>query len=251
MQQEDTIGNSQQGNENSIQMDALTLFDTLTKAAVEGTPIDDRRKDAIHAQRGLLASLDAGTIRQQLLRLLGGAEVLPVLLEYGDVLAVVIPEIEPALGFDQKSPWHVYDVWEHTARALAEAPKEEVLVRLALLFHDLGKPICFSVDETGRGHFYGHPRVGALIAQRRMKALGFDTESIEIVTELIFLHLDALTPDKADNWLMRLGEAQLRRLLALKRADSLAHHEDAIEKRIEKLKAFSQALEALYLPGKP
>ena len=78
-----------------------------------------------------------------------------VLLEYPDILGVVLPEILPCVGFDQRNPHHCYDVWEHTARAVGAAPPTRVL-RWTMLLHDLGKPKCFTQDANGIGHFYGH-----------------------------------------------------------------------------------------------
>lgn len=230
-------------------LDPQTMLCLLRAAAVDGTPLTAGQSRATHAQRGILASADLGLVREELLRILQGSHVLGVLLEYGDVLAVIIPEIAAALNFDQRSPWHRYDVWEHTCRALAAATGGDVLVRLALLFHDLGKPICFSLDDRGRGHFYGHTIVGANITRRRMRDLCFDQEDIDTVSDLVSLHLEHLQSERVDRFLFRLGEAQLLRLLELQRADSLAHHEDAVPARMAKLDAFASALDDLLQRG--
>ena len=76
---------------------------------------------------------------------------------------VVLPEIMPMLGFDQRNPHHIYDVLEHSAVVTEHVPAEPVL-RWAALLHDCGKPACFTVDDQGVGHFAGHPKAGAAIA---------------------------------------------------------------------------------------
>ena len=74
----------------------------------------------------------------------------------------IIPEMEPCIGFQQNSPYHIYDVWGHIATAVDEAAGD-YLVRMALLFHDIGKPQCYQVDENGIGHFHGHGHISAEI----------------------------------------------------------------------------------------
>lgn len=66
------------------------------------------------------------------------------------------------VGFAQHNIHHCYDVYTHTAVAVDHVPPE-VTLRLAALFHDLGKPATFSMGEDGQGHFYGHPKVSAAL----------------------------------------------------------------------------------------
>lgn len=181
--------------------------------------------------------------KEELCALLQGEQALNALLHSSEELARAIPEIRATVGFDQKSPWHCYDVWEHTCHAVAAASSDDPLIRLVLLFHDLGKPVCFSQDSTGRGHFYGHARVGMLIAQKRLDALGFDESARDAVAQLIYLHLENLETDKVERFLFRLGETQLKRLIAVQYADNLAHHPDAIPARLERLDRFVRALD--------
>jgi tRNA nucleotidyltransferase (CCA-adding enzyme) len=161
-----------------------------------------------------------------------GAQVLPVLLAYSDVLAVVIPEITAAVGHDQKSPYHQYDVWEHTARAIAAA-KPDPVVRLALLMHDLGKPETFTVDERGCGHFYGHDRRGEEIARERMAALRFSNETLNRVQWAVRDHRKYFGPEHMLKWLHRLGEQQLRLLIDVKRGDMAAHVDSVAAQGLE------------------
>lgn len=74
--------------------------------------------------------------------MLCGENILSVLMAFPDILSVFIPEIAQTVGFDQKNPAHPYDLWEHTARSV-DATQPDSLIRLTLLFHDLGKPRAF------------------------------------------------------------------------------------------------------------
>lgn len=93
-----------------------------------------------------------------------------LLLRYGPILAEAVPVLKPTLGFDQHSPHHAYDVYGHTARVVAQVPSE-LVIRWAALLHDVGKPACFTADETGRGHFHGHAEVGADLADQALREL--------------------------------------------------------------------------------
>ena len=124
--------------------------------------------------------------------------------------------------FSQNNPHHIYDVYLHTLHVVEAVPPERVL-RLAALFHDCGKPSCYTEDEQGIGHFYGHPAAGAAIAEQALRRLRLDNDTIRQVVTLVTYHDVPLEPTRAcvRRWLNRLGEAALRRLLLLKRADNL------------------------------
>jgi tRNA nucleotidyltransferase (CCA-adding enzyme) len=227
-----------------LQEDALRIMRALRFSANLGFAIDEGLATALHENRSLLSHIAPERIGGELLRMLVGDYVLSVLLAYPDVLAVFIPEIAPTVGHDQKTPYHCYDIWEHSAHAVA-AGKADARVRLALLLHDLGKPESFSIDEDGRGHFRGHDARGEKIARVRLKALRFSNALIEDVSVAVCYHQTALWPDDVLRWLSRLGEDRLRLLLEVKRGDIAAHADDVaqrgfaymnlIEKRLDEL----------------
>ena len=206
-----------------LEEDALRILRCLRFAGTLGLAVDGLTALAVHRRREELREIAAERIAAELTKLLCGAHAVPVLLDYADVLAVVIPEIAPAVGFDQRNPHHCYDVWEHSVRALAAAPPEAV-VRYALLLHDLGKPETFSLDEQGVGHFYDHGRASAEIARRVCRRLRLDRHTSETVERLVRWH-DVeipLTEKGLRRQLRRFGEEDLRRLLQIKRGDNLA-----------------------------
>ena len=98
----------------------------------------------------------------------------------------IIPELQEEDGFDQKSPWHIYDVWEHTAVATSNSePDNEV--RTALLLHDIGKPSSYQDDGDVR-HFNGHAEKSAEIAEGILKRLGYKDQQVERICYLIKNH---------------------------------------------------------------
>lgn len=206
--------------------DALRILRALRFSAVLGYTIDPATANAIHALKAHLTEIAPERIREEFLKLIMGKDALRVLREYADVVYVFLPEIGPLVGFDQKNPHHDFDVWEHTLHALAAAPCEKTL-RLATLFHDMGKPSCFALDSAGVGHFYGHAEKSAEIADSVMQRLRFDNETRERVVSLVRMH-DVLPHPETRQFSRirsRYGDEFLFSWLALIRADRTGQKE--------------------------
>lgn len=142
------------------------------------------------------------------------------LVAFAPILTQVLPELIPSVGFQQHSPHHRYDVFTHTAHVV-EAVPAELSLRWAALLHDVGKPACFTQDETGRGHFKGHAKVSQELADEILLRLKAPTALRKQVTELIGLHMTKLERDKKllRRRLGKLGAEQLELLLCLQEAD--------------------------------
>lgn len=160
---------------------------TLRFSSVLGFTVEERTAAALHRCAPLLRDIAAERLLSETDRLLCGAHVLPVLLAYPDVLGVFLPELLPCVGLDQRNRHHLYDVWEHTARSVAAIPPEPVL-RWAMLLHDVGKPACFTVDDQGVGHFYGHPKVSASLAEELCRRLRMDKRTAHEIVTLVQWH---------------------------------------------------------------
>ena len=213
--------------ERRFQEDALRILRTLRFSATLGFAIDADTHRSLRERRDDLRYVAAERVREELTKLLCGAEVLRVLLEDPQVLGVVLPEILPCVGFDQHNRHHCYDVWGHTAHAVAAAPSDPVL-RWAMLLHDLGKPSCFTLDEQGVGHFHGHHRPSAEMAETVCRRLRFDRAAAQQICMLVRYHDRPipLTERAIRRAMNQLGVEGLRQLCAVKRADNLAQHPD-------------------------
>lgn len=203
--------------------DALRILRGLRFAAVLGLGIERKTAESIHKNRDLLRDIAAERIQVELCKLLCGDHAAEILRGYPDVIGVFWPEVLPMVGFDQRNHHHCYDVWEHTLHAVDAVPPE-VELRLAALLHDIGKPSTFTMDENGVGHFYGHAAVSEAMADQMLRRLKCSTEFRETVVRLVAWHdRDIPRTDKAiRRALGKLGERDLRRLIAVKRADNLA-----------------------------
>ena len=203
--------------------DALRILRGLRFAAVLGFSVDPATGVSIHRHGELLRDIAAERIQVELFKLLCGGHAAEVLREYVDVTGVFWPELLPMVGFDQRNRHHCYDVWEHTLHALEAVPADPVL-RCTMLLHDIGKPACFTVDEKGSGHFYGHPEVSRDLADGMLRRLKCGTAFRETVVRLVAWHdRDISRTERGLRRALRaLGEEDLRRLIAVKRADNLA-----------------------------
>ena len=206
-----------------FQEDALRILRGLRFAAVLGFAIEEETGKSIHRNRALLGAIAAERIQAELFKLLCGPAAPQVLREYPDVVGVFWPELLPMVGFDQRNYHHCYDIWEHTLHALAHTPPDLVL-RCSALLHDVGKVECFTVDAEGTGHFYGHPKVSARMAEEMLRRLKCSNDLRCAIVRLVEWHDKVFprTEKSVRRALMHLGEEDLRRLIALKRADNLA-----------------------------
>ena len=142
------------------------------------------------------------------------------LLRYEPIVTQVIPELKPAVGFDQHSRHHAYDLYTHIAHVTAGVPKELPL-RWAALLHDVGKPGTFTRDQQGQGHFYGHAPEGAKLADEILHRLKAPTQLREQVTTLVAQHMTPLLAQRKAlrRRLSHLGVPMTQSLLALQQAD--------------------------------
>ena len=142
------------------------------------------------------------------------------MLTFAPILTQVLPELASGIGFDQRNPHHIYDIYTHIAHVV-DAVAPDLTLRWAALLHDIGKPACFSLDEDGCGHFYGHADASARMAEDILRRLKAPTALREQVVLLIRHHMTKIEPERKQvrRWLSRLGPENLRLLLALQEAD--------------------------------
>ena len=143
------------------------------------------------------------------------------LLDAGGLLAVVLPELAACKGVEQGG-YHTHDVFGHTLLAVEHSPPD-LVVRLAVLLHDVGKPMTATAD----GAFTGHEEVGAGMAKAALERLRFPQREVDAVVTLVRLHLRPVYyrsewTDGAVRRLARDAGPQIERLLALARADIAA-----------------------------
>jgi len=215
--------------------DALRILRALRFAARFGFTVEADTARALRGGRDRLKRVSMERIFSELKGILTAPGAGEILRTFPEVFFTFLPEMEPMLGFDQRRPQaHHLDVWGHTALAVEVSPPDEV-IRLAMFFHDCGKPETFSTDpETGLGRFWDHPEAGARLADTLLRRLRCDNDTRQRVTELIRNHqmLDGHSKRVIRRLLSRLGEADMRRLIEVLRADARAHTPETCARRL-------------------
>ncbi|MGN1013768.1 MAG: cation transporter [Butyricicoccus sp.] len=203
-----------------MEEDALRILRALRFVSENGYVMEQRTEAAVHDCAGLLCHISAERVTGELLRILCGAYVGPVLMEYSDIITALLPELRPMVGFSQNNPHHKYDLWEHSVRAV-EAVRPDPVLRLTMLFHDVGKSVCYTQDEKGIGHFYGHSIRSVPLTQAALCRLRLDNAMYDDVVYLVRHHDTPLgqTVTTVRRKLAVHGERYFRALLAVHKAD--------------------------------
>ena len=233
-----------------FQEDGLRVMRALRFGAVLGYEIEEQTVRAIHENRHMLERVAAERINVELRKLLVGEKAGDILRQYPDVFRQFWPQLEPLVTLEQNNPWHCWGGWEHTIRAVKAAPAD-LIPRLTMLLHDIGKPACKSTDENGIDHFYGHPAVSAKLADQMLRTLKFDSKTRKRVVTLVEHH-DAQIPCRDRSirkWLGRLGPETFFQLLEVKRADGMGQAYELVKDRLAELEEIKTKAEAIVAQG--
>ena len=205
--------------------DALRILRACRFCSQLGFAIDEPTYQAMMECKHLLAKVSIERVTSELDGFLQGAHVHDALMSTVDVLAFVMPELVAMKGCAQATPYHIYDVLEHTAWVVQHTPPDR-LTRWAALFHDIGKPAAAFFSMDGVEHFYGHAAVSIVIARGIMERLLMSPKVKEQVLTLVKRHDEAVeaNPRSVKRMLSRLdGDVALfRKLCDIKRADALS-----------------------------
>ena len=224
--------------------DSLRILRGVRFAARYGLEPEKATADAMARLAPLMDNLARERVFDELCKLLPLVTAAD-LLRFAPVITQVIPELQSAVGFDQRSPHHVWDVYTHTAHVV-EGAAPDLVLRWAALLHDVGKVPCFTLDEDGRGHFLGHAQVGAELADRILRRLKAPTALREQVVLLIGQHMTLLTDDRRQlsRLVRRFGFDTTEAMLRLQTADFGGKGKDS-RAEVETLRRAAELLGAL------
>lgn len=267
--------------------DALRILRAVRFAGQLGFSIEDKTREAVKELAPNLQHISAERIRVELTKLLisPGAGKIRDAYQLG-ITAVVLPEFDAMMEVHQKNPHHIYTVGEHTIKSIEcmnvffgvcndpsltkfvrETLGEETFERVrkqceeydkkihvmlvfTMLLHDIAKPSCMTVDEEGKGHFYGHPAEGKPMAIEILQRLKFDNETIHTVAELVYWHDHPVEPGRRSvrRAASKIGKEIVPLLFLVKRADTLAQNPETFAEKFSKVemseKIFQEIVEA-------
>lgn len=227
--------------------DTLRILRAIRFASQFGFVIEPDTDWEIHQQHKKLKNISVERINSEFCKIVSSDSFCVQLLLYKDVFSLFIPELKSMFDFQQNNPYHAYDVFGHTVHAIKQCKSDDLVVKLAVFFHDFGKPHSYQDGEDGIRHFKGHGKVSAEITDSIMKRLRFDNETRNNVVELVYYHDATFEVGKkyVKRWLNKIGEKQFRRLLEVRRADIKGQKTDYEKSRIEKVDNIEKNLEEI------
>lgn len=207
--------------------DSLRIMRAMRFASVLGFRIEEKTEAAMFRNGGLLKKLSVERVFSEFRKLVTGKYAPDVVRRYIDVLGEVFPELYAMKGFDQRNKYHKYDVLEHCIHAMEAVkttPENREHMKTAALFHDIGKPLTYSPDDTGRGHFFGHAAKGAEVTAEIMKRFRVDKAFADRVVLLVKYHDMLFERDERllKKWMRKFTPEVLFEILAIKFADNMA-----------------------------
>lgn len=218
--------------------DALRMMRAVRFAAQLGFTLEDSVRDAIREMADALDNISAERIQVELVKILVSQNPHWFRLAYEcGITSVIMPEFDRIMVQRQNSRHHAYTTGEHTLLSLRNIPADKVL-RLTMLFHDMGKPDVFMTDENGKDHFRGHAAYSEKIAERIMKNLKFDNDTLHKVCCLVRNHswYPQLSGRDVRACAYRIGPELFDSFLLVKRADIMGQNPDVVEEKLEYLK---------------
>ncbi len=204
--------------------DALRILRAIRFSAQLGYRIEDETLRAASELAVNLRKISAERIRVELEKTITSDH--PALLRTAHeagITAMFLPEFDQCMETRQNNPHHCYTVGEHILKSM-ELIRNDRILRLTMLLHDVGKPACLTTDEQGIDHFYGHQEVSASMAQAILKRLKYDNDTIRKVVKLVRCHdmQIRLTAPAVRKAVVKIGEDLFPLFLEVKQADLLA-----------------------------
>lgn len=204
--------------------DALRILRGVRFAAQLGFDIEKETKRGMQELAATLRNISAERIQVELVKMLVSdrPDLLRTAYELG-ITKQFLPEFDALMVTEQETPHHMYNVGEHTLHALLNVRADKIL-RLTMLFHDMGKPAFKTMDETGRAHFKKHAIGSEAITKEVLRRLKFDNETLHKVSRLVYYHdyRMSATAKNVRRAMNKIGEDIFPYYMEVRRADVLA-----------------------------
>lgn len=231
--------------------DALRMMRAIRFSAQLGYRIDEVTGEAIKALAPNLQKISAERIQAELIKLVTSPhpDYLRIAYETG-ITAQILPEFDLCMETIQNNPHHCYNVGEHILHSMLAVEADKVL-RLGMLFHDIGKPRTMTVDEEGITHNKRHPAVGAEMTRKILRRLKFDNDTTDKVTKLVLYHDQEIAATQAGvrRAVNRMGEDIFTLMFAVHRADVSAQSGYKREEKLQKLSYIEELYETVRSQG--
>ncbi len=222
-------------NGEGLKSDPLRILRAIRQALKCKFGIDDNTKKQMISKKNLLGTVAPERIYNEFKQIIMFENVGYYLNNYKEIFFELIPELKRCDGFDQHNEYHVYDIYSHTIKVIENSPSK-IYVKIASLFHDIGKPSKYYLDDKGIGHFLNHAQISNDIFRKFANKYKLDNKSKKIISDLVLYHEDSLSEknNKIYNFYKKFNMNRIELLFDLKRADILSQN-PKFNYRIDKL----------------
>lgn len=207
-------------DDENILKDPLRILRAIRLSGEYKMRVDLETAEYMFENKELLQNIAPERIRDELNKILEVEKCPFYIKKYFDIFLVIIPELTLMERFVQNNPQHIYDVLEHTLVSMKNSSCEADL-RLAILLHDVAKPLTYVQDKNGYGYFPNHPKKGAEMAREILNRLKYNKRRIQLITKVIEYH-DAEIPEKENllkQFIAKFNDEEIELLFKLKKAN--------------------------------
>ncbi len=231
-------------NIEKLKQDPLLIFSIILEYAENNLEVDPEIKKVILENKELIRQVKPNDLYEEFKRFMVTDNPAKYIREFKEVFAEFIPGLAKTFGFEQNNPWHIYDVFEHILHVI-ENTQPILALRIAALFHDIGKPKVYSEETRTRedgstymvGHFFGHAKVSQVFFEEFAKQMNIPEEEKSLISNLILYHDYTLStkPGKIQNYIDELGIENIPLIFAIKRADNKAQNLKMSQKALDEV----------------
>ncbi len=222
----------------NLEDDPLRMLRAFRFQAQLGFRIDDEILEYVQKNGKTLDMVARERINQEILKMFEGKSLPKTLLNMHDAgfLEIVFPFIQNIKKIPPNTHHHL-DLVHHSIETVRHIRSNKALLRLAAFYHDIGKPLCWTIEpDTGRHRFIGHDEKGEKLVRQELSGLKFSKKQIEYVAKMVKNHIYPsslmATPDGASNKAMarfiRKIHPDVEDLIELARADRLSARGEAV-----------------------
>ena len=219
--------------------DAIRMLRAVRFSAQLDFDIDISTHEAIKKNANLISKIAVERIKGEFDKILVSKYVKKGIeqMSQTSLLRLILPELENCKGLSQDNPHHDYDVYNHTLKAVTNT-KPDLIMRLTMLLHDIGKVQTKTVDKMGIGHFYGHEVAGAEMADNILKRLKYDSKTKKTIVDLIRWHDYRINPDENSvrKALNKMGLDSFEVYLLIREADIKAQSSQYLSQKLINLR---------------
>lgn len=230
--------------------DALRMLRAIRFSSQLKFSIWCETKDAIANNAELINNISKERISSELIKILSSSFPAFYLHQLRELFLMkyILPDLDACFPVKQNNPWHIYNVGTHILTTLIEPP-EDINVRLALMLHDIGKPLVKTTDENGIDHFYEHEIKSAELAERWLREYKFDNDTIDEVVTLIRWHDYFIEPSKkgVKKLMGIIGKELSLKLLDIRIQDVLAQSENHYLEKRNKIDEIRKMIEEIVI----